>query len=200
MSWLETVKAAGALALSTIQVLARLLYLLSTPLRWPLYYVYASLIFLLSPIWLMFSLGLGAASFALNLVARLKYLYIYLACATIIGVCAGFVLHGTSSFIFVLLGIDAASERRKLRAQHQRSLHTYQHPLDKKEKKEYDDESTSSASWRRSNRRQSATKADQNDIFEKQWKLLRTPEPPRRRRNGLLGQTIHEESSESDFT
>ncbi|TGJ86487.1 hypothetical protein E0Z10_g2328 [Xylaria hypoxylon] len=200
MSWLESMKTAGALALSTVQVLARLLYVLSTPLRWPLYYIYVSLIFLLSPIWAMFSLGLGAASFALNLIARLKYLYIYFACAAIIGACAGFVLHGTSSFIFVLLGIDTASERQRLRdQQHQRSLHTYQLPLDKKEKKEYDEESISSASWRRFNRRQTATEIDPNDLFEKQWKLLRTPEQPRRRRKGLLGQTIHEESSESDF-
>ncbi|KAI0422102.1 hypothetical protein F5X98DRAFT_192999 [Xylaria grammica] len=201
MSWLESAKTASRLVLSTIQLLARLLYVLSTPLRWPLYYIYVSLVFLLSPIWAMFSLGVGAASFVLNLMIRLKYIYIYLACATIIGVCAGFVLHGTSNFIFVLLGMDSTtSERQKLRdQQHQRPLHTHQLPLDREEGKEYDEESSSSASWRRIKRKQNATKIDPNDLFEKKWKLLRTSEQPRRRRKGLLGQTIHEESSESDF-
>ncbi|KAI0434659.1 hypothetical protein F5Y09DRAFT_214712 [Xylaria sp. FL1042] len=200
MSWLESLKIAGALVLSTIQLLARLLYTLSTPLRWPLYYIYASIVFLLSPAWFMFSLGLGAASFAVNLVARLKYLYIYLACAAIIGVCAGFVLHGTSSFIFVLLGIDSTSRQPKPRdQQYQRSVQTYQSSLEEEEK-EYDEESSSSARWQRSDRRQKVTsEINPNDLFEKRWKLVRAPVQSRRRRKGLLGQTIHEESSESDF-
>ncbi|KAI0913363.1 hypothetical protein F4824DRAFT_171628 [Ustulina deusta] len=200
MSWLASLKTAGALALSTAQLLARLLYTLSTPLRWPLYYIYASIVFLLSPIWVMLRLGLGAASFAIGLMARLKYLYIYLACAAIIGVCAGFVLHGASSFIFVLLGIDTGPRRYKPREhQYQRSLDTYQSSLDDEEEKEYDEESSSSARWQRPEKRQNATEMNPNDLFEKQWKLVRTPVQPRRRRKGLLGQTIHEESSESDF-
>ncbi|KAI0810762.1 hypothetical protein GGR55DRAFT_125989 [Xylaria sp. FL0064] len=200
MSWLESLKTAGALVLSTIQFLTRLLYMLSTPLRWPLYYIYASIVFLLSPIWFIFSLGLGTASYAVNLVARLKYLYIYLACAAIIGVCAGFVLHGTSSFIFVLLGIDSASRQQKPRDhRYQRSVQTYQSSLDEEEK-EYDGESSSSARWRRTDRSQKVTaEIKPNDLFEKQWKLVRAPVQSRRRRKGLLGQTIHEESSESDF-
>ncbi|KAI1284602.1 hypothetical protein F5Y07DRAFT_9224 [Xylaria sp. FL0933] len=200
MSWLESLKTAGALVLSTIQFLTRLLYMLSTPLRWPLYYIYASIVFLLSPIWFIFSLGLGAASYTVNLVARLKYLYIYLACAAIIGVCAGFVLHGTSSFIFVLLGIDSASRQQKPRdPRYQRSVQTYQSSLDEEEK-EYDEESSSSARWRRPDKRQKVTaEINPNDLFEKQWKLVRAPVQSRRRRKGLLGQTIHEESSESDF-
>ncbi|KAI1429502.1 hypothetical protein F5Y12DRAFT_407456 [Xylaria sp. FL1777] len=199
MSWLESLKTAGVLTLSTIQLLARLLYMLSTPLRWPLYYIYASIVFLLSPVWIMLSLGLGAASFAINVVVRLKYLYIYLACAAIIGVCAGFVLHGTSSFAFVLLGIDATSGPQKLQ-HYQRSMHTYQSSLDEREEKEYDEESTSSSRWQRSERRQHSPEINPSDLFEKQWKLVRSPMQPRRRRKGLLGQTIHEESSESDFS
>ncbi|KAI0446638.1 hypothetical protein F4803DRAFT_475677 [Xylaria telfairii] len=231
MGWVTSLKAAGALALSTTQLLARLLYVLSTPLRWCLRSVYASIIFLLSPVWAILSLGLGTASFAINLIPRLKYLYIYvsnlsksnisiigetrrtvyplhntnrcltqkLACATIIGICAGCMLHGTSSFIFVLLGMDTSSERQKLRnQQHQRLLYTPRSSLEE-EDKEYYEESSSSASWRRFGKRQHVAKVDPNELFEKRWKLLRTPEHPRRRRKGLLAQTIHEESSESDL-
>ncbi|KAI0490768.1 hypothetical protein F4859DRAFT_21523 [Xylaria cf. heliscus] len=201
MSWVTSLKPAGALALSTVQQLARLLYMLSTPLRWCLHYVYATILFFLSPLWAFLSLGMGAASFAIDLIMRLKYLYIYLACATIIGVCAGCMLHGTSSFIFVLLGMDTASEQQKLRdqqRQRQGRLYTSRLSLEE-EDKEYYEESSSSASWRHLDKRQHVAKADLNDLFEKRWKLLRTPEQPRRRRKGLLAQTIHEESSESDF-
>ncbi|KAI8950762.1 hypothetical protein F4801DRAFT_318600 [Xylaria longipes] len=200
MSWATSLEAAGALALSTIRLFARLLYVTSAPLRWCLHYVYASIIFLLSPIWVILSLGLGTVSFAINLITRLKYLYIYLACAAIIGICAGCMLHGTSSFIFVLLGMDTASERQKLRnQQHQKLLYTSRPSVEEEEDKKYYEESSSSASWRRFDRRQQVAKVDPNDLFEKRWKLLRTPEQPKRRRKGLLAQTIHEESSESDF-
>ncbi|KAI0457860.1 hypothetical protein F5B21DRAFT_53873 [Xylaria acuta] len=201
MSWATSLNAAGALALSTIQLIARLLYVLSTPLRWCLQYVYASIAFLLSPIWAILSLGMGTVSFTINLITRLKYLYIYLACATIIGICVGCMLHGTSSFIFVLLGMDTASEQRKLGSQqHQRLLYTSRSSVDEEVDKEHYEESSSSASRRRFDRRQHAAKVDPNDLFEKRWKLLRTPEQIRRRRKGLLAQTIHEESSESDFS
>ncbi|KAI3323155.1 hypothetical protein HD806DRAFT_102459 [Xylariaceae sp. AK1471] len=218
MNWLAPLKTAGVLALSALQLLARLLYVLSTPLRWPLYYIYAFVVFLLSPLTAMFRFGLGAVSFAINLVVRLKYLYIYLACAALIGICAGFVLHGTSSFIFVLLGVDTASERLKLRdQQYRKQVHRSQFSLDDEEAKEYDGElesasfsgdnsskwerSSSSASWQHFGKTKDKMSIDPNDLFEKRWKLLRTPEPPRRRRKGgLLAQTIHEESSESDFS
>ncbi|TRX95310.1 hypothetical protein FHL15_003641 [Xylaria flabelliformis] len=195
MSWATSLKAAGALGLSTLQLLARLLYVLLTPIRWCLQYFYASIVFLLSPIRVILSLGLGTVSFIINLIARLK-----LACATIIGICAGCMLHGTSSFLFVLLGMDTASERQRWRdQQRQRFLYTSRSSVEK-EDKEYYEESSSSASWRQLERRQHvAAKVDPNDLFEKRWKLLRTPEQPRRRRKGLLAQTIHEESSESDF-
>ncbi|KAJ2974940.1 hypothetical protein NUW58_g8497 [Xylaria curta] len=128
-----------------------------------------------------------------------QYLYIYLACGAIIGACAGFMLHGTSSFIFVLLGMDTASEQRKLRSQqYPRSLPTSEFSLvgDDKDRNE---DSGSSTSWRRLDGKQHVTEVDPTDLFEKRWKLLRTPEQPRRRRKSLLAQTIHEESSESDF-
>ncbi|KAI0969758.1 hypothetical protein F4678DRAFT_463089 [Xylaria arbuscula] len=198
MAWLESLKTAGALALSAVFLLARLLYMLSTPLRWPLYYIYASIVFLLSPIWVAFSFGLGAASYAINLMASLK-----IACATMIGVCAGFALHGTSSFLFVLLEIDTPTRQREPRGQqHQNSTHMYQSSFDEEGGKGYDEGSTSSPSWKRSDGRQNATTTgiNPNDLFEKQWKIVRSPMHSRRRRKGLLGQTIHEESSESDFT
>ncbi|KAI1310078.1 hypothetical protein F5Y03DRAFT_48949 [Xylaria venustula] len=202
MAWLESLKTAGALALSAILLLARLLYMLSTPLRWPLYYIYALIVFLLSPIWVAFSFVLGAASYAIDLMASLKYLYIYLACATMIGVCTGFALHGTSSFLFVLLGIDTPSKQRKPRSQqYQDSTHMYQSSFDEEGGKEHDEGSTSSSRWKRPNGRQTVTTGlNPNDLFEKQWKIVRSPMHSRRRRKGLLGQTIHEESSESDFS
>ncbi|KAI1754454.1 hypothetical protein F4782DRAFT_31714 [Xylaria castorea] len=199
MSWTTSLKAAGALGLSTFQLFTRLLYVLLMPLRWCLRYIFAAIDFLLSPIWAILSLSLRTMSFTINLITRFKYLYIYLACATIIGICAGCMLHGTSSFIFVLLGMDTASERQKLRnQQRQRLLYTSRSSAEK-EDKEYYEESSSSASWRQFDKRQHVAKVDPNDLFEKRWKLLRTPEQPRRRRKGLLAQTIHEESSESDF-
>ncbi|KAI0503356.1 hypothetical protein F5B22DRAFT_552480 [Xylaria bambusicola] len=188
MSWLETLKTVGALALSAIQFFAHLLYMLSIPLRWPLYYVYASIVFLLSPIWVIASLGLRTASFAINLVARLKYLYVYLACAVFIGACVGFLLYGASNFMFVLLGWDAASERQSFLVREQ------------VKENEYDNESSSSVERQRSDKGGGLVDINPNDLFEKQWKLVRTPVQPRRRRKGLLGQTIMEESSESELS
>ncbi|KAI1117333.1 hypothetical protein F5Y14DRAFT_380242 [Nemania sp. NC0429] len=197
MSWLATT---GALAASTARFLARLLYVLATPLRWLLSHVYAAVLFLLSPVRALFNFGLGVISFAVNLMAGLKFLYIYLACAAIIGFCAGFVLHGTSGFIFVLLGVDAASEQRKRRDQDQRLVHAP--PLSPDvgyEMEEYDEESTPSMTRRRLDRRRHAAEIDADELFGKRWSPLRTLKQPRRARKGLIGQTIHEESSGSDI-
>lgn len=78
MSWLDVVKTAAATALSTMHFAARLLYMLSTPLRWPLYYIYATVVFLLSPIWFIASIGLRATFFALDFVASLKVRFNYI--------------------------------------------------------------------------------------------------------------------------
>lgn len=118
-----------------------------------------------------------------------------LACAALIGICAGLVLHGTSSFVFVLLGVDASqkpSSDRELPA------------LDDEEEQDWDEsdtrlgDSSSRVSTTSFFSRRSVSKKekdDTNDMFEKQWKLLRPSEKPKRRRRGLLAQTIHEESS-----
>ncbi|KAI8633162.1 hypothetical protein F5Y19DRAFT_292018 [Xylariaceae sp. FL1651] len=257
MSWLAPLQTAGALVLRTLQLLGSVIYVLSTPLRWPLYYLYAFVVFLLSPLWAILSLGLGVVSFTVDLIVRLKYLYIYVrspdsntkqksislcllhvftcslqkcmwltqiqiqkvACAAIIGICAGCVLYGTSSFVFVMLGLDAASQREKMgHERYQRQLQGLRFPLGDEEDEEHHDEleprsfsrnslaktklamSSSSAGWRHFGKVKEDIKIDPNDLFEKRWKSLQTPEPPRRRRKGLLAQTIHEESSESDFS
>lgn len=72
MNWLAPLKTTGQLALTTLRFLARTLYILSTPLRWALYRVYASVVFLLSPLWIMIRLLLGAVAFVVNIVARFK--------------------------------------------------------------------------------------------------------------------------------
>ncbi|KAI0199037.1 hypothetical protein F4808DRAFT_227021 [Astrocystis sublimbata] len=205
MSWSASLQTAGGYALSMIQLLARLLYTLSTPLRWCLHYVHQCVVFLLSPLSAVIGLGLSTASFAVDLITRYKYLYIYLACATIIGICAGCMLHGTSSLLFILLGMDTASEREKMRSKqlHQPTWTPSVASVDEDEHgRAYFDESSSSASLQRLDKKRHVTKisTDQRDLFERRWKLLRAPEQqPRRRRKGLLSQTIHEESSESDF-
>ncbi|KAI1188822.1 hypothetical protein F5B17DRAFT_244919 [Nemania serpens] len=199
MSWLASLKTTGALAASTARFIAHLLYVLSTPLRWLLSYVYAFVLFLLSPVRAIFNLALGVVSWVVNLMAGLKFLYVYFACAAIIGICAGFMLHGTSGFIFLLLGIDTASERRKLKAQDQRLVRAPQLSPGEGYDKEYDDELSPSATRRRLDRRQPVTEIDPTELFEKRWKPLRTLKQPRRGRKGLIGQTIHEESSGSDL-
>ncbi|KAI1180913.1 hypothetical protein F4777DRAFT_527469 [Nemania sp. FL0916] len=199
MSWTDALKTVGGLALWPLQLVVRLLYLLSTPLRWLLYSLYASAVFLLSPVWAIFNLALGAAKFGLNLVVGLKGLYTYLACAAIIGVCAGCMLHGTSSAIFVLLGYTTPG-RRKLGDQYPELPPTSRPLLDDEVQREDGKELSRSPSGSSYDRRHVVTKVDTEDLFEKRWKLLRSPEQPRRRRRGLIGQTIHEESSESDVS
>lgn len=72
MSWLASLKTTGALAASTARFIAHLLYVLSTPLRWLLSYVYAFVLFLLSPVRAIFNLALGVVSWVVNLMAGLK--------------------------------------------------------------------------------------------------------------------------------
>ncbi|KAI1823359.1 hypothetical protein F4861DRAFT_336517 [Xylaria intraflava] len=210
MAWFAPLKTAGALVLFVLRLFGRAMYFLSTvlyvlltppPLRWALTGVYNLVAFLLSPIRVLLGAGLGAVSLAIDLIARLKYLYIYLVCAVIIGVCAGFMLHGTSGFIFALLGISAPPERRRPRGRlDRRPLPTHQYSLDEEEDKAYNDEPSPGPSGRYLGARQDVAKIHTNDLFEERWKLLRVPERPGRRRKGLMGQIIHEESSESDLS
>ncbi|KAI0129247.1 hypothetical protein F4776DRAFT_628105 [Hypoxylon sp. NC0597] len=124
-----------------------------------------------------------------------------LACATIVGIFAGCVLHGTSNFIFISLGVDASQKRDSDRRRSKLpSLD------DEPESITWSEDtssrlSTSSVSTRWGKTKQEP-KDDVHEMFEKQWKQwqqLRSSEKPKRRRRGLLSQTIHEESS-SDFS
>ncbi|KAI2643442.1 hypothetical protein GGS21DRAFT_15462 [Xylaria nigripes] len=201
MSWLTALKTAGASALSILQFLTRLLYIFAAPLRWALYQVYSLVSFLLSPFKAVLGAGLGVISLATNVIARLKYLYIYLACAAFIGVCAGFMLHGTLSFSFALLGLNDAPKRRKVWGGHDRtSQPTSQLSLVEEEDKAYDYLSSPDPSGRHLDMKQEVARAHQDSIFEERWRLLRIAEQPKRRRKGLLGQIIHEESSGSDLS
>ncbi|XXH00236.1 putative tRNA threonylcarbamoyladenosine biosynthesis protein kae1 [Hypoxylon texense] len=142
-----------------------------------------------------------AALAVAGLVAKLK-----LACAALIGIVAGCMLHGTSSVIFVLLGVDASSQKRR-----SEQGGSELPPLEDEEQ-DYDDldsgvRSGDSSSWVSTSSLTSAPRPSKSkrpkdgaqDMLEKQWKLLRSSEKPKRRRRGLLAQTIHEESS-SDFS
>lgn len=105
------------------------------------------------------------------------------------------------------MGVDAATEQQKVR--YRQSLGYQQnHRASLTEEVEEDDGELYStplsgetlvASWPRPSPATDDRKIDLNDLFEKRWSSLRAPEQPRRRR-GLLAQTIHEESSESDFS
>ncbi|KAH9909799.1 hypothetical protein F4778DRAFT_712763 [Xylariomycetidae sp. FL2044] len=109
MEWLPHPQSVGTLLASSARLALTAGYYVTIPLHYPLYYALALLAFLLSPLWYMLRLGLACVVLGVDLVARLKYLYIYLASAALIGFIAGLVLHGTSSYIYVLLGVDRAS-------------------------------------------------------------------------------------------
>ncbi|KAI0595632.1 hypothetical protein F4775DRAFT_568345 [Biscogniauxia sp. FL1348] len=255
MDWLTPLQTTGVYLIAATRLLALMAYYVTIPLHYPIYYTYALVAFLLSPFRYVFHTFLGLASFVVGLVARLKYLYLYFACAAFIGICAGCMLHGTSSFIFVLLGMDSATQKRQQRLRLAAAAERHQQqqqlsrlpPLDEADEEgeeEDDDEDegqqdefgdtnsnlsgdsssrqySSSLSSSRAGKLSSSSrwgsllssgrsrkKADSranddalaSEMFDDRWKLLRSTEKPRRRRRGLLSQTIHEESSESDFT
>lgn len=75
--WLGPLRSTAAFALSAVKLLAGLIYALSAPLRYPLYYVYAFVVFLLSPLRYMVNLMFGSLLWAMNLVYRLKASHCY---------------------------------------------------------------------------------------------------------------------------
>lgn len=146
-----------------------------------------------------------------------------LAYAAIIGILAGCVLHGTSNLIFVLLGVDSSSTAAEQKNRHgggssrRRRLAAGSEDEDgggmrgdrssiELEFWSGDTTTTSTSTTSAADSRRSTTKGQQQkepaldygELFDSKWKLLRASEKPRRRRRGLLAQTIHEESSESD--
>ncbi|KAI5862864.1 hypothetical protein GGS23DRAFT_72237 [Durotheca rogersii] len=199
MDWLGRLQAFGtAILYPALRFTFNLCYLVTIPLHYPIYYLLALVTFLLSPIWYMFRVVLSVASTAVGLVVRLKYLYIYLACAAIIGICAGCMLHGTSSFIFVLLGIDASQQHRSGRRRARLP------PVADEDEELYGLESTPSKSSvggmapRRGKPKREADD-DTRESLRQQWKLPRPSKIPGQQRRGLISQTIYEESS-SDFS
>ncbi|RYP76233.1 hypothetical protein DL770_007275 [Monosporascus sp. CRB-9-2] len=226
MAWLAHLQTAGSAMVWTAKSFLTICYFVTIPLHYPLYYALALVAFLLSPVWYMFNAIASITLLLVDFVTRLKYLYVYFAYAALIGVLAGCVLHGTSSFIFVLLGIDSSSqqerqqqaEERERRRRRQQGLGGFDEEDDIEEEEDAEEQSIemssglwsgdssttmgmpSSASSRRRPARgpEKEPALDHRGLLDSQWKLLRATEKPRRRRRGLLSQTIHEESSESD--
>ncbi|KAI0119629.1 hypothetical protein F4814DRAFT_412783 [Daldinia grandis] len=209
MDWLKFIKPLQTFGTSflypALKLILKLCYIVTIPLHYPIYYLFTLVVFLLSPFWYILHSISSTTVAIVGLAAKLKHLYIYLACAAIIGICAGCALYGTSSLIFVTLGVDASQDRdasylRKGKLplsydddQESHELDSGPHSGDGSSKL-----STASSASRRVKSKQQA-KDSINEIFERQWKLLRFSGKPKRRRRGLLSQTIHEESS-SDFS
>ncbi|OTB16934.1 hypothetical protein K445DRAFT_21127 [Daldinia sp. EC12] len=209
MDWLKLLKPLQTFGTSylypALKLTLKLCYFVTIPLRYPIYYLFNFVLFLLSPIWYILH-SISSTTLALaGLAAKLKYFYIYFAYATIIGICAGCVLYGTSSLIFVALGVDASQDKDSDYFGKGKPLPPYD---DDEESHDLDSGTRSGDSSSRLSVARSASrrvkskhqaKDDTHEIFERQWKLLRSSEKPKRRRRGLLSQTIHEESS-SDFS
>ncbi|KAI2473792.1 hypothetical protein F4781DRAFT_3034 [Annulohypoxylon bovei var. microspora] len=205
MDWLAPLQTFGTSYLyPALKLLVRLCYLVTIPLHYPLYYLLSLIVFLLSPIWYILHSISDAVLAVASLFTKLKYPYIYLACAAVIGICAGCLLHGTSSFIFVTLGVDTSQDQDEdYRGSNLASYGDDEQDFDLAESGTRSEESSgrllgSGVSSRRAKVKQES-KDDANENFEKRWKQLRSTDKPRRRRRGLLSQTIHEESS-SDLT
>lgn len=111
-------------------------------------------------------------------------------------------LHETSNFIFVTLGVDTSSEEQRKLVRYRSKLPSSsaeEQDLDRPGFKTQSEDSSgrqsaSSGPSRRGKPRQEI-KDDVFEAFERKWKVSRSPEKPKRRRRGLLSQTIHEESS-----
>ncbi|KAK9416551.1 hypothetical protein SUNI508_09657 [Seiridium unicorne] len=184
---------------------------LATPLTYPLYYIWRVIAFLLSPIWALWKLFVGIGGLLVGLIIKFKYLYIYFAVAALIGVCSACILQGTSSVLFSLLRISPsakpASGEYQLRLQDLEYQDQGNEGAPKEE--EYDDQASSSStdfehllSGPGSLHREGGRSAMTSRLFEQAYRQSRStrlsPIKPSRRFRGLLAQTIHEESSESE--
>ncbi|KAK9775581.1 hypothetical protein SCAR479_07686 [Seiridium cardinale] len=181
---------------------------LATPLIYPLYYIWRLIAFLLSPIWALWKLFVGIGGLLVGLIIKFKYLYIYFAVAALIGVCSACILHGTSSVLFSLLRISPSAKPASGEYQLRLQDLEYQDQGNPKEE-EYEDQASSSStdfehllSGPGSLHREGGRSAMTNRLFEQAYRQSRStrlsPIKPSRRFRGLLAQTIHEESSESE--
>ncbi|KAI1261310.1 hypothetical protein F5Y18DRAFT_402569 [Xylariaceae sp. FL1019] len=214
VDWIAALKGLGGLALSFGYFILNTCYYTLAPARWLVYSIYSMLLFILSPIFYILSIPIAVLSFIVDMIVRLKYIYVYLACATIIGLISALVLHRTSNIIFILFGIDGSPQ----------ALHSRGDPQDSDDDNSIppaltdfsSDTSTklgtstsglgtgpssiSSISAKRRARRDDSG-INTNDLFEKRWKQLRSPQTRRKHKVGPLARSaIHEESSESDFS
>ncbi|ORY71269.1 uncharacterized protein BCR38DRAFT_6932 [Pseudomassariella vexata] len=196
---------------ASLKFIVYLLYLATIPIHYPIYYTFAFVVFLFSPIWYMAQLFLGAGLFVANLIARLKYLYIYFACAAVIGICAGAMLHGSTSMLFILLGVHPS---QKPATQPPPPAPPQEEPSTEQESGAYSGADSSglisseSPSFRRKGKdayRHDMTERERDALYENKWRQSGSsrappipPIKPRRKFRGLLAQTIHEESSESE--
>lgn len=212
MDWLTpSLDSAGMVLTYMYNLCLSVLYVAAIPLYYPIYYFVAFIAFLLSPFWYMFSTFSSATMFIISFIARLKYLYIYFACAAIIGFCAAAMLHGTSSMLFLLLGMHPSQQPKEAsplavpRTSSEDPSEAESFGFTWSGGESSSRISSESLSMRRKKERFGGKDAlrrfENSELYENQWNLLSrsalSPQP-RRKTKGLLAQTIHEESSESD--
>ncbi|KAI1849546.1 hypothetical protein JX265_013611 [Neoarthrinium moseri] len=199
--------------------LYRALSVVATPLTYPLYYAYRLLLFLLSPLWAIGRVVAGACAWVVGMAIKLKYLYIYFTVAALIGIAAACMVHGTSTVLFLLLRIDrstaastsfpstkanyGASSRKQLQESAAAAATTTTTTAG-----EYDYDAASDASSTpddfdtlpelHQGDRPVMTDALCELAFRRAKSTRLSPLRPSRRFRGLLAQTIHEESSESE--
>ncbi|KAK6205702.1 serine/threonine protein kinase, CMGC, CDC2/CDK subfamily [Pestalotiopsis sp. IQ-011] len=181
-------------------------------LTYPLYFVWRLLAFLLSPFWALGSALVGTLSWAVELAFRFKF-----ATAALVGILTACVVHGTSNILFSILNIapssssaeyDEKTRMRRLQVVDQSGAEYYESAP----KEEYDDggdaSSSSSTDFENllsepaSRRFQAGQPMMNTKSIEQAYRQARStrlsPIKPSRRFRGLLAQTIHEESSESE--
>ncbi|ETS77067.1 hypothetical protein PFICI_10941 [Pestalotiopsis fici W106-1] len=214
------------ISLNVVAIIPTYLYravaVIATPLTYPLYYLWRLVAFILSPFWVLCSACVGTVSWALDLAVRFKYLYIFFATAALVGILTACLLHGTSNLIFSLLNIAPSSssssysrssssyEKAQLRLQVMDPLEGGGDYYDSAPKEEEDDDGDASSSStdfdnllsEPASRRIRADHPVNNKLLEQAYRQARStrlsPIKPSRRFRGLLAQTIHEESSESE--
>ncbi|KAH8652335.1 hypothetical protein BX600DRAFT_441222 [Xylariales sp. PMI_506] len=230
VDWLQTIGVGLGVAISSVfwfltyivVLLLKTLYsigaLLASPISYPFYWAFAVVTYLLSPVWIILRTCAAASAWTLQLIAKLKYVYIYLAIAAMIGITFALVAHGTSSTLFLMLGISPSQVQSKsttkLMTRKSSSGDSYSYGDDEdrvtEEDEDYENNLSSSPTLtgaglaRAIEMQQAAAQSSPitNAMFEEQWRRARStrlaPIKPSRRFRGLLAQTIHEESSESE--
>ncbi|KAK8003438.1 hypothetical protein PG989_003157 [Apiospora arundinis] len=104
-----------SVAVTMFGFLGAAIYWITIPLRYPAYYAFALasrvVSVLLSPLWFTWRLFSGTTLMVLNFVSGLKMLFNFLTCAIIVGLLAGFTVHGISRLIAMLLRVDPSQRK-----------------------------------------------------------------------------------------